>query len=155
MTLLDAIGTEKITDKLVSNENGSNGLMITLIIFLFVNVVAVIAKYFLDRALKRHEIKITKKVSITELAIKIEAELFIKLESLKRFQRSEAHQMLDEIIEIESFIDSSRLFICKKIIETTNESLDYYKRVVANFNEKDIKKEKEFTKKYSKQYYGE
>lgn len=155
MILLDVIGTEKVTEKIVSPENGTNGLMITLIVFLSINIIALIAKYFLDKSLKKHEIKITKKISITELAIKIESELFLKLEKLKGFQKNESHEMLDAIIEIESFIASSRLFICKKIIVITNDYLDYYKKVVSNFNEKDIKKEKEFTMKFSKQYYGE
>lgn len=155
MILLDVIGTEKVTEKLISSTDGNKGLMITLIVFLSINVIASIAKYFFDRALKKHDIKISKKLAITELSIKTEADLFLRLENLKNFQKGQSHEMLDSIIEIESFIATSRLFICKKIISLTDEQLDYYKRIISNYNEKDIRKEKEFTSKFSKQYYGE
>jgi hypothetical protein len=62
--------------------------------------------------------------------------------------------MLDSIMEIESYLGISRLFICKKVITITNDYLDYFKKVVTNFNEKDVKKEKEFTDKFCASYYG-
>lgn len=155
MILLDVIGTEKVTENLIAPTDGSKGLMITLIVFLSINVIASVAKYFFDRALKKHDIKISKKLAIAQLSIKTESDLFLKLENLKNFQKGQSHEMLDSIIEIESFIATSRLFICKKIIVLTNEQLDYYKRIISNYNEKDIRKEKEFTSKFSKLYYGE
>lgn len=155
MILLDVIGTEKVTEKLIAPTDGSKGLMITLIVFLSINVIASVAKYFFDRALKKHDIKISKKLAITQLSIKTESDLFLKLENLKNFQKGQSHEMLDSIIEIESFISTSRLFICNKIIVLTNEQLDYYKKIISNYNEKDIRKEKEFTSKFSKLYYGE
>lgn len=158
MMLMSVIGAEQLAKKVVAPEitvEGSNGLMITLIVFLTINIVALIAKYFFDRALKAHDVKIGRKVSITALAIKTEADLFIKLESLKSFQKGEAHDMLDAIIEIENSLGSSRLFICKDLMKLTNDCLDYFKKVVANFSEKDIRKEKQFTDKFCSMYYGE
>ena len=155
MILLEVIGTTNVTAKIVTPADGNNGLMITLIVFLSINIVALIAKYFFDKALKKHDIKISKKIAITEISIKTEAELFIKLENLKNFQKGESHKMLDSIIEIEEYLTASQLFICKKISSLTNDYLDYFKKVATNYKEKDIKKEKEFSKKFSKQYYGE
>lgn len=155
MVLLEVIGTEKVTEKLVAPTGENNGLMITLIIFLSINIIALIAKYFLDKSLKKHDIKISKKIAITEISIKTEADLFLKLENLKNFQKGESHKMLDSIIEIEEYLLASQLFICKKIITLTNDYLDYFKKVVSNYNEKDVKREKEFSRKFSKQYYGE
>jgi len=156
MILFVVLGAENVTQKIVSPPvDEYKGLMVTLIIFLIINIIALIAKYFFDKALKKQDVKISKKIAITEISIKTEAELFLKIEYLKNFQKGESHIMLDSIIEIEEFLVSSQLYICKKIIALTNDSLDYYKKVVSNFNEKDIKKEKEFTKKFSEHYYGE
>ena len=157
MVLMNVIGAEQLAKNVVapgSAVDESNGLMITLIVFLIVNIFALIAKYFFDRALKKQDIKIGRKVSITALAIKTEADLFIKLENLKSFQKSEAHEMLDAIIDIENSLGSSRLFICKDLMKLTNDCLDYFKKVVANFSEKDIRKEKRFTEKFCSLYYG-
>lgn len=154
MILLDVLGTEKVTEKIVTPTDGYKGLMITLIVFLSINIIASIAKYFFDRELKKHDIKISKKLAITEISIKTEADLFLKLESLKNFQKGESHEMLDSIIEIENYLATSRLFICKRIISIANEYLDYFKKVVSNYSEKDIKKEKEFTVKFCAEYYG-
>ena len=157
MLITDVIGKEKVVE-LIANPTvpgSNNGLMLTLIVFLSINIIALISKYFLDRALKRQDILVRKKITITELSIKIESDLFLKLENLKNFQKGESHQMLDAIIDIEDYLQTSRLFICKKIIALTTDYLDYFKKVVSNYSEKDIKKEKEFTLKFSQQYYGE
>ena len=155
MIFIDIIGTEKVAEIVSPPTTGHEGLMITLIVILSINVLVLITKYFLDRDLKLQEIKISRKVAITEISIKTEAEIFVKLENLKNFQKTESHEMLDSIIEIEIFLAKSRLYICSKIFALTNECLDYFKKVVSNYNEKDIKKEKEFSNRFSKLYYGE
>lgn len=126
-----------------------------LLILLGVNILLMVLKFILDVFRDKRETHSYKIKRISESVIKVEGEIYKKLQELATFQKDDCHKMLDKIIELDNYMEANSLYISKKYRDEAVKTLDYFKRVVTDFGEKDNKKEGRYFHGLSNIFYGE
>lgn len=129
--------------------------IVWLLILLAINIVIMLFKFYLDWRHGKNDIHNYKIKKISEKSIGVEGELYLKLLALANFQKEECHNMLDNIQELDRYIEINSLYIGKRYRHEVDEVLDYFKGVVTDYSKKDNKKEGDYFRRLSKTFYGE
>ena len=112
-----------------------------LIILISINILLIIGDFISKLLLSNKDKYNKKKLIIDEKSIKVLEQLFHSLDSLSLLDKSESDLMLNKIRETNQFITSNKLYISKHFQNISNDILDYYKNVLVDFRNKDIKTE--------------
>ena len=164
LILLQAIGEDVFTDSVAAlGSTGVSGMsseqpytyMVTLATLLIVNVVIMVGNFFFDRIKHRKDNHNHKVRLIAQKGVEIESSVFDRFQRMASLHPGDEHEMLDAIMEMDSFIGNNRLYIEKKFLSYTIEFLDYFKKIQHKMVFKDIKKEELYFEKLSKAFYGE
>lgn len=140
---------ELITD--ANNKiNDHTKLLITLAIFVFINILATVLDIYFqfklkekDKGINKHIIRETKRVDTQE-------ELYNMLEELTYFDNSNAQLYHTKSKAINKYLTRKKIYLNKEIIKVTQEFNDYFLSVLSDYRNKDYQKETDFLERYSK-----
>ena len=143
-------------DAVISNvasavEGTSSNLVYWLIaINIFVTIITGVINFFLQKGLKKQDVINDRKKIISNKAVEVESYIYEAISSLSSFQYSEKHKMLDEIEQLQTYVNKNRLFIRNKLYKAYIDIIDYYSVICINFMRKDPNKERQLLDKYRK-----
>ena len=92
---------------------------------------------------------------IAQKGVQVESSVYEQFQKMALLQPGDEHQLLDGIIELDSYVNTNRLYIETKFFSKAIEFLDYFKSIQHKMTLKDIKKEELYFEKLSKAFYGE
>jgi hypothetical protein len=133
------------------NEN-NDSLTTVLILLVSVNIIVEVIRFISKIVLSNKDRANGRQLLIDENRIKKIERLFQSLDRLSLFDRNESVEMLDEIKRINQFVTKNKLYLSKKFQSKTNKILDYYKDVLTDYRNKDIKKETELINKFCDEF---
>ena len=125
-----------------------------LLILLLVNIFMTLLKFYLDYRHSKQHFLLERKKLIFENAIKIEHEIFMKIDDLADFDKTERDALTSKIVEARECLNANRLYIETKLYDAFDKALDYYTLISSNFRKKDPKKETKLTEKIIKAFHG-
>lgn len=124
-----------------------------IVISILVYLIAMLVQHWLNVRLKKKDMGFDRKMKIADLCIKEEIELFKRLDKLRYFQKEDKHRMLDEIEDINSYLNANRILIDRNVIVIAREILDYFSKVCVDFSTRDLRKEGNLFEKYKEKFY--
>lgn len=130
----------------------SNTIQLALIITLAINIGIEIFKFITMLILAGKEKKNKKFLLIEEKRIKILEELFQSMDFLSLYGKDETVEMLSEIKKISLFVTKNKLYIPKKFQKIANEILDYFRKVMTDYRQKDISQETKLFEKFCNEF---
>lgn len=125
-----------------------------LIILVGVNIAMALFKFWLDHKHHKHKYLMERKKLIFENAINIEHELFMNVDDMALFDKTQTTELAQSISETRDKLYSNRLYIEKKIFDAFDQALDYYSLISSNYRKKDPKKESKLTDNIIKAFHG-
>lgn len=164
LKLLQAIGEDVIMDSITAmdpvevntwSSEQPKAYMVTLAALLIVNVVIMVGNFFFDQIKHRKDNHNHKVRLIAKKGVEVESSVFDRFQRMASLQPGDEHRLLDNIMEMDSFISTNRLYIEKKFLSCSIEFLDYFKKIQHKMTGKDIKKEESYFEKLSNSFYGE
>jgi hypothetical protein len=132
---------DEIVKKIFENYIDFQKIAVPLMVLLGLNLLAFIGKFIADYILKNREIKIHKLNIISSRRIDIQEKLFQRLEALSLFSNENREVFLEEIQNVEIFINQNKLYLDKKMYRQSNVILDYYKGVYFDVRKKQYENE--------------
>jgi hypothetical protein len=141
-----------LTKDAVNSSGEINGLLITLIILVCINILIELIRFGVSLYLSRKDKDNKRQLLIEEKRIKVIETLFKKLDAISLYDKSEEEKMLTDLKEINIFITQNKLYIPKKLQSNSNEILDYFKNVLTDFRQKSIEKETELFNKFCNEF---
>ena len=132
-------------------EVASSDLVYWLIaINIVITIITGLVNFFIQRGLKKQEVVYDRKKIISHKAVEVESYIYESISLLSSFQYSEKHKMLDEIEQLQTYVNKNRLFIRNKLYKAYIDIIDYYSVICINFMRKDPNKERQLLDKYRK-----
>jgi len=141
-----------LTNDALKSSGEINGLIITLIILVCINIIIELIRFGVSLYLSRKDKDNKRQLLIEEKRIKVLETLFKKLDAISLYDKSEEEKMLTDLKEINIFITQNKLYIPKKLQSTSNEILDYFKNVLTDFRQKSIERETELFNKFCNEF---
>lgn len=141
-----------LTKDAVNNNGGIDGLILTLIILVCINILIELIRFAVSLYLSKKDKEDKRQLLIEEKRIKVLETLFKKLDAISLYDKSEEEKMLTDLKEINIFITQNKLYVPKKLQSTANEILDYFKNVLTDFRQKSIEKETELFNKFYNEF---
>jgi hypothetical protein len=141
-----------LTKDAINSNAEINGLLITLIILVCINILIEFIRFGVSLYLSRKDKDNKRQLLIEEKRIKVLETLFKKLDAISIYDKSEEEKMLTDLKEINIFITQNKLYIPKKLQSNSNEILDYFKNVLTDFRQKSIEKETELFNKFCNEF---
>ncbi len=141
-----------LTNDAIKSNGEINGLIITLIILVGINIIIELIRFGFSLYLSSKEKDNKRQLLIEEKRIKVLETLFKKLDAISLYDKSEEEIMLSDLKEINIFITQNKLYIPKKLQSTANEILDYFKNVLTDFRQKSIERETELFNKFCNEF---
>lgn len=133
--------------------DGKSSLVIYILIIVIVNFLLNIVTFFMQKKLKDKEVEVDRKCLINKQSVEIESYVYGEFQKFSSFQKHESHELLDAIVNLQTYIDENHLYIRKKLVRICTEVIDYYSVVCADFKRKDAGKELKLLEKYKKAFY--
>lgn len=118
-----------------------NSLSIVLIVLVSLNIGIESFRFISMIIISNKEKHNKRQILIEEKRLKIIEQLFQSLDKLTLFDKSESSILLDNLKDINLFITKNKLYISKNYLDCTNEILDYFKDVLADYRKKNVEKE--------------
>lgn len=137
-----------LTNDALKSNGEINGLIITLIILVCINIIIEIIRFGVSLYLSKKDKDNKRQLLIEEKRIKVLETLFKKLDAISLYDKNQEEKMLTDLKEINIFVTQNKLYIPKNLQSTANEILDYFKNVLTDFRQKSIEKETELFKKF-------
>lgn len=141
-----------LTKDAVDNNGEINGLIVTLIILVSINILIELIRFGVSLYLSKKDKENKRQLLIEEKRIKVLETLFKKLDAISLYDKSEEEKMLTDLKEINIFITQNKLYVPKKLQSTANEILDYFKNVLTDFRQKSIERETELFNKFCNEF---
>lgn len=133
--------------------DGKSSLVIYILIIVIVNFILNIVTFFMQKKLKDKEVEVDRRCLINKQSVEIESYLYGELQKFSSFQKNESHELLDAIVNLQTYIEGNHLYIRKKLLRICTEMVDYYSVVCTDFKRKDPSKELKLLEKYKKTFY--
>ena len=128
----------------------TNNLILILLALLMLNILSIGLRFYLDQKLKDRESRIFRKNMISKRSIKVQEEIYRKMEALTLYSKGEEHQLLEDLVELQQFVITKRLYISPDLEKLANQILDYFRNLITDYRRKDFKTEQELFNEYSK-----
>lgn len=132
--------------------NESSTLYLVMIVMISVNIGVEGLKFITSIVISKSDSKSKRMLLREERRIEILEKLFLMLNNLSTFERSETEELLAEINGINSFVRLNKIYITKKKSKITSDITDYYIQVVENFNNKKFETEIDLMDKFSNEF---
>ena len=161
--ILQVIGEEIIQDAISVTDASSgpstfsqmDGYLKPLVALLVINVFVMVGNFIFDLIKHRKDNHNHKVHLIAKKGVEIESTIYDCFQKLATFHPGDEHLLLDEIMSLDKYLSSNRLYIEKKYFSIVVDFLDYFKTIQHKMTKKNIKKEEAFFEKLSKAFYGE
>lgn len=139
---------------IVENQNpeGKSSVVIWIFAILLLNCLLNIGTFIMQRKLKDREVEIDRKCLTNKISVEVESHIYKEINKLSSYQRDEEHQLLDAILELQTYIETNHLYIRKKLTSICEEIVDYYTSICADFKKKNPSKEMKLREKYKKAF---
>ena len=141
---------QEIVTSVNTNLCDNNKLLVTLAVFVFVNLIATSLDIFFqfklknkEKGINKHNIRETKRVDVQE-------ELYDMLEELTYFDGNNSSQYLIKGSLINKYLTKKRIYLNKDLITVTQNFNDYFLTVLSDYRNKNYQKEKDYLEEYSK-----
>jgi hypothetical protein len=144
--------TKEALDLFFKSIGVTNNLIYVLISILVLNILATCLRFIFDRSLQNRERFIHKQKLLFEYSIKIQEFIYTKIEKISLYTRDEDKIMLKEIQELQLYVTNNRIYISKSMMKIIESILDYFREVLADFRNKDYKKEQQMFEKYANEF---
>jgi hypothetical protein len=141
-----------LTNDAIKSNGEINGLIITLIILVGINIIIELIRFGVSLYLSKKDKDNKRQLLIEEKRIKVLETLFKKLDSITLYDKGEQDKMLNDLKEITLYITQNKLYIPKKLNSTSSEILDYFKNVLTDYRQKSIEKETELFNKFCNEF---
>lgn len=133
LIILQAVGEDTIPQIIAPIEESAtqsttipNSAVISLIVLLIVNAVAIFLRFTFDVAMSKRENHNHKIRKIAEKSIVIEESVYSAFQIMSTFQQGDEHELLDAILSADQLLNKNKLYIGKKYYATAIKFLDYY-----------------------------
>lgn len=130
--------------------NDHTKLLITLAIFVFINIIATVLDIYFQFKLKEKDKGINKHVLRESKRIDTQEELYNMLEELTYFDNSNSQVYQIKSSSINKYLTKKKIYLNKEIITVTQEFNDYFLNVLSDYRNKDYQKEIDYLERYSK-----
>lgn len=147
-----ALIPNKFAESLDMPASSSNSLWAVLLFTLLLNVICLVFQHLAAVRMSKIDVRNERKKEILKQRLVKEQELFIKIESLRKFQANQQYELLNSMEEINTMLRNNKLLYSSSISELAEEVLDYYKNVVVDFSCKKFETENDFMKRFYKAY---
>lgn len=143
LLMVDFSALNEIIEKLNNEISGNNKLLITLFIFVGINIIGAVVNIIVQFKLKNKEKNINNHNLREAKRIEKQAMLYNMLEDLSYFDGSNKDFKLyhKKVSEINKFLTKERLFLSKELIRLSQEFSDYFLGVLSDYRTKSYEKE--------------
>ncbi len=144
---------DKIVDNFNKNIDTSTNLITVLSVFIGLNIIITLLNVWTQFRLKTKDksviafnLRETKKVELQE-------DIYKKLDKLALIDpKTESDLLLSKIQILDATIRENKIHIPSKLLNSTNNILDYFKEIMVDYRKKDYKKEIELFDNFCKIY---
>lgn len=115
-----------------------------LIILLIVNILLIIANFFVDHIKRRWVITTKKDEIIAAKLVMVEEEIYSKFLKLVSYQKDELDDFLSCIKDTQKVLQENKLYMSKAFFKISDKFLDYFKIICFDFRKKNLMDEEKF-----------
>lgn len=127
----------------------NNKLLVTLAVFVFVNLIATVLDIFFqfrlknkEKGINKHNIRETKRVDVQEA-------LYNMLEELTYYDGNNPSQYYSKISLINKYLTQKRLYLTKDLVKIAQNYNDYFLTVLSDYRNKNYQKEIDYLEEFS------
>lgn len=130
------------------------GIQWATLVALVSNIIAMVVKFFLDRAHTKQEAMLQRRKMIFEQSLNIEKDIFKKVDTLSDYTKDDCSKIIKDVNDIRDELNESRLFFDEKVYKSIDDLLNYFTEISGDYRRKDVKKEIQLKKKYIEAFHG-
>jgi hypothetical protein len=145
---------EKLIENLGENVSSHFKMMLTISIFVGLNIVLAVINIFFQFKIKNKEKEINQHNLREVKRIENQENLYTLLEKLTYYdgdagKLKEYHSIL---VEINKFLTGKKLYLNKDLIKISQDFTDYFLNVLTDYRKKDYEKETKYLEKYCSKF---
>lgn len=150
---MELIDTVVHTQQLSNGEKSIDWVLCLLGLNVFLTLLFNFLNIYLQKRLKEQDAINDRKRIISNTSIEVESKIYKSINEWSNFQKSEAHEFLDAIVDLQSYINDNNLYIRRKLLKCIDEIIDYYSGVCTDYKKKDPNVERKLLDKYKKAFH--
>lgn len=118
-------------------------LLGAILVLMVLNLVLELVRFLLQIKLSNKDHSNQRKLLVEQRRLVVLEELFNNLSQLRLLDRTQPNEMLAQVTKIADYMNSKRLYIPKKFHRASDDILDYFKTLMTDYTQKDVKLEVE------------